>query len=101
MEVQPTAAAPWYATRRFTMLAMSLLVAIAIGEGVAAICLRDNDFEWHRNQGSNFLEGKLYRDHYLPARSFMDVCLALAPYRLTRAAFYLLSLGLLMVCCWL
>ncbi len=89
---------PWYTTRRFRVIALYVLVALTVGEGVVAICLKDNDFLWHRNLGKAFSAGKPYANggqHYLPARTMFNAATAWLPYRADRTLVYALALGAL------
>jgi Glycosyltransferase family 87 len=74
------------------------LAVLAVSEGCWTVFFRDNDFLWHRHHGQHFLEGRPHGAHYLPARGFMDIPLAIGPYRLTRAVVYCLAIALLLAC---
>lgn len=88
----------WYTSAQFQKSALYLLIVLALGQGVVAIWFRDGDFEWHRNYGQQFLERQEKRDHYPPARGFMDVPLALTPYVVARAISYVLCVAALVLC---
>lgn len=88
----------WYTSAQFQKSALHLLIVLALGQGVVAIWFRDGDFEWHRNYGQQFLERQEKRDHYPPARGFMDVPLALTPYVVARAISYVLCIAALVLC---
>jgi hypothetical protein len=90
---------PWCTSPRYQTWALWFLAALAVFEGYWSVTHRDNDFLWHRHHAEHFLEGKQHGEHYLPARGFMDIALAIAPYRLTRAIVYCLAMVLLLVCC--
>jgi hypothetical protein len=79
-----------------------VLLLVVVGEGILTVCCRDGDFLWHRRIGAECLAGQVSGGtnvSYPVGRSVMDALLALAPYRLTRAAFYLLAL-LAVFGCW-
>ena len=88
----------WYASKRFQAIAVVVLCAFAMGEGYAAIFLKDNDFLWHRHLGEAFLQGDPYKAggaHYLPARTMLNALTAQLPYRWDRAIVYLVALAAL------
>jgi hypothetical protein len=89
---------PWYTSRRFQVIAIIVLAAFAVGEGVVGIFLRDNDLLWHRNAGRAFLDGEPYGnqgEHYLPARMMINALTAWLPYRVNRAVVYLAAVAAL------
>ena len=48
---------PWYASRYFRVTAVFALAAVAAGQAIAGVLLKDNDFLWHRHLGEAFLAG--------------------------------------------
>ena len=88
----------WYTNPRFQKWALGILATLAVLEGFWTVFFRDNDFLWHRHHAEYFLEGRPHGDHYLPARGFMDIPLAVAPYRLTRAVAYIVAVLMLLGC---
>jgi hypothetical protein len=89
---------PWYTRPKAQAWALWLLAGIALVQGYIGILSRDNDFLWHRDHGRLYLDGATGRDHYLPARFFMDIPLAVFEYRATRAVVFAIALVLLLVC---
>src|SRR5439155_7736346 len=86
----------WYLSRRFQVGAIIVLAAFALGEGVVAIFLRDNDFAWHRAFGQEFLQREPYKNRvaqYLTARAMINALAAWLPYRVDRAVVYLAALA--------
>src|ERR1700677_1514805 len=88
----------WCVGPRFRSWGLCFLAALALFEGVWTVFCRDNDFLWHRHHAEYFLQGRPNGQHYLPARGFMDIPLAIAPYQLTRAVVYCLAIAMLLVC---
>jgi Glycosyltransferase family 87 len=88
---------PWYTRYKVQAWAVWLLAGIAVVQGYISVFNRDNDFLWHREHGRLYLAGESGRDHYLPARFFMNIPLALFEYRATRAVVVALALVLLLI----
>lgn len=84
----------WLNSARLQKLALALLAAIAVAQGVVAIG-RDNDFAVHRELGKGFLQGDPYAgglDTYPVPRMMFNGLLASVPHLYARAGCYLLAL---------
>ncbi len=89
----------WYTSKRFQIIAVAVLAACALGEGLVGICLKDNDFLWHRDLGRAFLQGDdpyaAGGYHYLPARTMINAATAWLPYRSDRLLVFVCALAAL------
>jgi alpha-1,2-mannosyltransferase len=89
---------PWYASAAFRTVALWSAGLFIVGFGIDSIFIRDNDFQWHREVGRVFLAAD---EVLVPAsacwyplgRRMMDAALVALPYRVSRAAVYVLSLA--------
>lgn len=82
----------WYASRSFQKVALVLLVAVLLIEGVVAIAFRENDFVFHLDFGRTFLEGNAYALTITPypmGRLVFNAALALLPYYVARTLCYI------------
>src|SRR5262245_11946034 len=89
---------PWYASPRFCTGIAVVLALIGLGAVWHGVFRANNDFEWHREIGKDFLEGDPYQTtgfHYLPARIFMNAATAELPYRVDRTIHMVLALAAL------
>ena len=94
----PVCEQSWCTSPRLQKWALAILCALAVFEGFWTVFFRDNDFLWHRHHAQYFLKGLNHGDHYLPARGFMNIPLAIGPYYLTRAVVYCLAIVMLLAC---
>jgi hypothetical protein len=91
----------WYMGRTFrTATWVTFAIAIVV-EGYYAIFVRIGDVDCHILYGNQFREGEPYANpgNYYPlGRVMFDVLFTIAPYRVTRAVFYVVSLFALAAC---
>ena len=95
---------PWYTTTRFQRVALAIVLAVVVIEGVVAVFFRANDFVYHFDLGTSFLEDDPYQHtkaHYTVGRAMLDGLIALLPYRLARGMCYVAAIGALTLSLWL
>ena len=98
-----TSASAWYLRWNWQRAALIGLVVVALVEGYIAVFRRDNDFLFHRNLGTAFLQGDPYGNSgewYPVGRVMLNAGLAALDYRLSRGVSYALAIASL-VGCWM
>ena len=81
-----------------------VLAGIILAEGVIAVWYRDNDFEWHRSVGEDFLAGTPYRqptNGYPLGRTVFDAGISLINNRASRGVCYIAALASLIGTTWI
>ncbi len=86
-------AAPAVSPRRRQVFLIAVCAATVFAgfEFYRCVFRYDNDFLWHRNLGTAFLDDRVYETfgyHYPPARGMIDAATAWLPYRLHRAVWF-------------
>jgi hypothetical protein len=85
---------PWYTASWYRPVTYVFFVVILLAFAVDGILLRDNDYEWHRENGKFFLqanEDSMRGEWYLIGRRMMNASLALVPNRVSRAIVFSLA----------
>lgn len=88
--------ASWILQPRIRTGLVIFLICIAVASAITSIGFRDNDFNNHYKSGVTALTGVL--DHmsigeqYMPGRFWQNAMIAIPPYRISRAIFWLVSI---------